>query len=677
MGFIVFIIILWVLALHNKINTLNREIKFLHKNIEKHITAQVINQTVYQKTEPNEQIQENTEKINVIKKESIQQIKKTVQKQNKQEKFDFQNIFLGNIFNKIGAIAIIIAIIIFVKLVSPFIVITPLMKLTIGFLFGLIMVCTALSMHKNENLKNYSEVLLGTGFADLFITTFCGYSIFNIFNTTTVIILGILLLLSTYIIADKMKTLSMPVIGLIGGYLTPFCSGADNKLILAYFIFLNMISLVFTLKNKNFKSINLINLIITMLIMCATMKNIGIGYPICLWLIYLVYDLIRDKDNKIDNTLSWFNYGILTLFSYIIFKDTHIILGYMFGMSALVYLGLSIFARLRNNNIFKTYEYYILLNLWFYIFCTLTDVQSVISWAVTALILSFLSINEKFKHLEKITFGYFLTVITAIMLARYNGELCITAQYNPIINIRTLIFGVPIISILMSAFLYRNTQKGSLLNLCGISLIYLYLITEISSILTLNNMSYNKFMINTILGIIYTVQMKKMYFTTKHNIFNIAFGLIGIISFFSLIFGAYSYSNVNYILFLNLRCAAFFTGIIASILLARWTKFEIYKYISVFLGFLLFHFEACESSYNYLISLTWVLYSGMITIFGILKNKNFLKYSGIILCIITITRIFIYDLAKVDMIYKLIISLVLGLILMITSYMYSKGNKNE
>jgi len=684
---IIFVIVLWILALHNKLNSLSNEVKFLRKNIEKYITAQVINQTRQTVTQnPNEESKDNTIptlKTNINKEIQNSQVSstitKTVQKSKKQDNYDFQNIFLGNIFNKIGAIAIITAIIIFVKLVSPLIIITPLMKLTVGFLFGLAIIITALSMNKNDNLKNYSEVLLGTGFADLFITTFCGYSLFNVFNTFTVIFLGILLLLSTYIIADKMKTFSMPVIGLIGGYLTPFCSGAGNNLILAYLIFLNMVSLIFTLKNKNLKSINIVNLIITMLIMSLTMDitSIHISYPIFLWLVYLIYDLIRDKENIIDNSLSWVNYGILTFFTYMIFKDTHFILGYIFGITAIVYLALSVFSRFIKSDIFKTYEYYILLNIWFFIFFTLTDIQSVISWAIIALILSLISQNNNFKHLENITFGYFLTTITAILLARYNGNLCITTQYNPIFNIRTLIFIIPIICILVSAHLYKDNKKSSILNLCGISLIYLYMVTEISSILSLNNMQYNKFIINTILGIIYSVQMKKMYITTKNQIFNGAFYIIGIISFFSLIFGSYNYDSTNYIAFLNLRCAGLLTGIAGSILVARWSKSEIYKYISVFLGFLLFHFEACESPYNYLISLSWVLYSGIITILGIIKNKNFLKYSGIILIIMTVLRIFIYDLAKVDMIYKLIISLALGLILMLTSYMYSKGNKNE
>ena len=65
------------------------------------------------------------------------------------------------------------------------------------------MIGSAFYMHKKDNLKNYSEVLLGTGFATLFITSFCGYSMFNLYNTGTAISMGALLLLATFIISEK------------------------------------------------------------------------------------------------------------------------------------------------------------------------------------------------------------------------------------------------------------------------------------------------------------------------------------------------------------------------------------------------------------------------------------------------------------------------------------------
>ena len=79
---------------------------------------------------------------------------------------------------------------------------------------------------------------------------------------------------------------------------------------------------------------------------------------------------------------------------------------------------------------------------------------------------------------------------------------------------------------------------------------------------------------------------------------------------------------------------------------------------------------------KYVISLSWVLYSGITTIIGILRNKKYLINTGIALIILSILRIFIYDLANVEAIYKLVAFLALGIILMLVSYIYTT-NKNK
>jgi uncharacterized membrane protein len=78
-----------------------------------------------------------------------------------------------------------------------------------------------------------------------------------------------------------------------------------------------------------------------------------------------------------------------------------------------------------------------------------------------------------------------------------------------------------------------------------------------------------------------------------------------------------------------------------------------------------------------MISLGWVLYSGTITITGIIANKKYLVNTGIFLSIITILRIFFYDLAAVEAIYKLVAILALGIILMLISYIYTTNIKGK
>jgi len=697
LSMILFVILLiWILILQNSVDRLSGSITFLSKQLDdlrRASTVQLSEKTVVQATsEP--VITESAAKqeavvpsSEVVKPVVVNQIKQV----NTEKSFDFEKAFLGNIFNKVGALAIIIALVIFVKLVSPFIVITPVMKLILGYIAGLGMACGALIMHKKEGMKNYSEVLLGTGFAVLFINSFCGYSLFHLFSTTTAVGVGAVLLLSTYLIADRMKTLSMLVIGLIGGYLTPIFAGADNNVALSYLIFLNLVSLIFTLRNRNTNIINLLNLIITMFVMVLThiFTSINSIFVVVLWGIYIIYDILRIKDNSVDTVLSWLNYFVLAFLSIIVFKDAHVQLGYMFATTAFVYLVSALASRfLIKSPLYKHYEYFSLINLWLYVLFILNDVYSVVVWSLTGLLLALFISKFDLQYLKNMLIFYFSTAFASALLVQNDGSMLLMQQLTPVLNLRTFVFALPALSMWIAGILLksRDSKIYNLLNFGALSLGYIYAIGEINSLMVkvAGNSSlvdFNKYMIYTIIGFVYALQTKRLFISTKYTIFNIASVFIGIIALLMLIFGSYSYPQ-SILPVLNLRFAAYLFAISACFVFVKWTKSDFYKYLAVILGFFLVHTESVGiykfyENMQYIISVAWVLYSGVITTVGILSNRRYLINSGIFLIILTILRIFIFDLAKVDALYKLIAFLVLGIILMFVSYIYtSRKNKN-
>ena len=715
--FLLFIVIfglfIWVVVLQQQVSSLSDSLKRLNnyiKRLEQSLQTGEVSVT----TKPEHISQEQTSTVSrpkpveavpsevpVPQKEvnadiPVQSIKETLQHnhvtENKSSESGFEKAFLGNIFNKIGALAIIIATIIFIKLVSPFIVLTPLMKTILGFVAGLGMVGGALYMHKKDNLKNYSEVLLGTGFAVLFITNYCAYSLFHIFNTFASIISGTLFMIAAYFIADKMKTLSMLVIGLIGAYLTPFFAGSESNVVLSYLILINMISIIFTLRNNRTNYVNIVNLIITLCVYSwyHFTSPMNISYPITLWAIYIIYDLLRDKENEVDTVLCYINYAVLTFFSTVIFKDAHTALGWLLMSTALVYAILSRVSRFLKNNLYKTYEYSVLINVWLFIyFICKNDIVSVISWSVIALIVSYLIPRFKADYLKSAVIGYYFMAFLGALFAHYDGELCFFAQYTPLFNLRTLVFLVPALSMITSAVYIINQKDSKTCNtlmFAGVSLSYLYVIREISSILSQyfggDNEVFNKTMLYIIVGFVYTLHSKRLYSISKSILFNVFSYIMGGISLFALFICTYIYPSGGLIPFVNLKLAAFIFAIVACLIFNRWSGREFYKYMAVVIGFFMCHSESVTifnniPSMEYIISLSWVLYSGISTIYGIIKNKKFLINTGIVLSILAILRIFIYDLATVEAIYKLIAFLALGVILMLISYIYTSNKKKD
>ena len=89
-------------------------------------------------------------------------------------------------------------------------------------------------------MQNFSEVLLGTGFGSLFITTYCGSTFLHVLNPVVTFLIATILLLTVFYLADRLKTVSMLVIALVAGYLNPLFVNSsfdiDSNFLFGYLI---------------------------------------------------------------------------------------------------------------------------------------------------------------------------------------------------------------------------------------------------------------------------------------------------------------------------------------------------------------------------------------------------------------------------------------------------------
>ena len=101
-GTLTLILALWVFVMQLKLNELSYTLKKLTKNNSISTPAST------------EQTAENDNLKNTEEPKTAQRIQRATKCENKKEKADgndnFEKLFLGNLFNKIGAIAIIIAV---------------------------------------------------------------------------------------------------------------------------------------------------------------------------------------------------------------------------------------------------------------------------------------------------------------------------------------------------------------------------------------------------------------------------------------------------------------------------------------------------------------------------------------------------------------------------------------
>lgn len=125
--------------------------------------------------------------INIIESDDVVDDKNNTKQVNSAD-FSFEKFFLGNLFNKIGAIALFVGLIVFIKLVSNYIVFTPVMKATLAYMATCVLFFFGFKLRKQENMENYSEVVFGTAIGTLFITTYCCATVLELFNSLTTFI---------------------------------------------------------------------------------------------------------------------------------------------------------------------------------------------------------------------------------------------------------------------------------------------------------------------------------------------------------------------------------------------------------------------------------------------------------------------------------------------------------
>jgi len=83
-------------------------------------------------------------------------------------------------------------------------------------------------------------------------------------------------------------------------------------------------------------------------------------------------------------------------------------------------------------------------------------------------------------------------------------------------------------------------------------------------------------------------------------------------------------------------------------------------------------FSRATDSYKLELSILWGLFAVMLISLGIWKKKKHLRIMSIVLFSGTLLKVFVYDIAHLNTISKTIVLIILGILMLITSYLYIK-----
>ena len=282
----------------------------------------------------------------------------------------------AKMFAWIGGFALFLGVAFFVKYSFEHNLISPELRVAIGFLNGIALLIGGVALKRKENVVT-AQTLCATGILILYAVTFACRSFYHFpfFGLIPTFALMSLITAAAFLLAVRMNALVVAILGIAGGFLTPvlLSTGQDNPFGLFGYIALLDVGLLAVARRKEWSSLPILGAVGTALMQIAWVGNFflhGTGHfagnktliPMAVFLgfeiLFLIAALTSKRAGKLDTAISGAALGVgafAMLWAFYFFSFTTIgsrpalILSYLFLVDAAL-LGLVIakkyFARL-------------------------------------------------------------------------------------------------------------------------------------------------------------------------------------------------------------------------------------------------------------------------------------------------------------------------------------------
>ncbi len=234
-------------------------------------------------------------------------------------------------FNIIGVVVIVFAVGFFLKLAFDSGWITPTYQVWTGIVIGI--TCLGLGEWLRKKYAGYAYGLTGGGIAILYLSAWASFKLYDtpIFPQQVAFVFMILITATAVLLAARYNTLTIAIIGLLGGFLTPVLlrTGVDNEVALFSYIALldlGVLALAFT---KHWRSLNYLSFAATVMMVLAWIKD---WYaPEKLWttvffmtLFFVIFALLAVLYNVINHRqTTWLDLTLVFLNATLYFSATY------------------------------------------------------------------------------------------------------------------------------------------------------------------------------------------------------------------------------------------------------------------------------------------------------------------------------------------------------------------
>src|SRR5256884_7885349 len=189
---------------------------------------------------------------------------------------DWEQFMGAKMFAWIGGFALFLGVAFFVKYSFEHNLISPELRVAIGFLAGIALVVGGTALKRKENIVT-AQTLCATGILILYAVTFACRSFYHFpfFGLIPTFALMSLITAAAFLLAVRMDALVVAILGIAGGFLTPvlLSTGQDNPFGLFGYIALLDIGLLAVARRKEWSSLPIFGALGTVLMQIAWVGN--------------------------------------------------------------------------------------------------------------------------------------------------------------------------------------------------------------------------------------------------------------------------------------------------------------------------------------------------------------------------------------------------------------------
>lgn len=167
--------------------------------------------------------------------------------------FNLEQFIGTNLINKIGILILIIGIIIGSKYAIDRNLISPTLRIIIGYIIGGGLLAVAIKLKQKH--EAFSAVLLSGAMTSLYFLTYAAYNYYHIFGTVVAFLLMLIFTIFTVLAALRYNKEIIALLGMVGAYGIPLLVGKDtgSPIVLMTYIFIINCGIYYIFLLKNWK----------------------------------------------------------------------------------------------------------------------------------------------------------------------------------------------------------------------------------------------------------------------------------------------------------------------------------------------------------------------------------------------------------------------------------------